>query len=132
MTREQRKLNNIKSIVKEAYDKVNENNGYYVVDVSHLVEELAVELELDVTFDDTEIKDLKKAKFRLSKDNQLATKTFRKTPIVVEKWDFSEYTLRFGKGRGKELEDNTCDIYDITDSTSGFFTDLFQQYKENV
>jgi len=129
MTKEQKKLNNIKSIVKDAYEKVNENHGHYVVDVSHFVNELAEELELDVTFNADEIGDLKNANFKLSKDNKIATKMFKKIPVFVEKWEFSEYTLRFGKGRGRELETETSDIYDITNS-SGFFAELFNQYKE--
>lgn len=132
MTNEKRKLTNIKSIVKEAYELVNENGGYYVVDVSHLIEELAIELELDETFNGEEISDLKRAGYKLSKDNKVATRKFRGIPVSVTKWEFSEYNLKFGQGRRKELEDNTGDLYDITDSTSGFFQSLLETYKEEI
>lgn len=133
MTKEYKKLKrqiaNLKSIVSDAYEKVHENNGFYVVDVSELVDEMATELELDETFDATEIKDLKKAKFTLSKDNKTATKKYWNVPVTVTKCEFSEYNLKFGTGKN-ELEDGTPDFYDVTDSTSGFFTELFNQFKE--
>jgi len=127
MTNEQRKLRVITSLVKDMWEKINEDNGYYVKDLSYEIEELASELELDTTFDSSEIIDLKKAGFKLSKDNQTATKLFKGTPVIVEKWNFSEYTLRFGKGRRKELEDNTDDLSDVK-STSFFFKELYYSY----
>lgn len=131
MTNEKRKLTNIKSIVKEAYNLVNKNGGHYVVDVSHLIEELAVELELDETFDSEEIRDLKKAGYKLSKDNKTATRKFKGVPVTLTKWEFSKYYLKFGNGKRKEFEDNTYDLNDVF-STSGFFKELFKSYKEVI
>lgn len=129
MTKEKRQLKNITNIVKEAYELVNENNGYYVVDVSHFIKELAEELKLDQIFETQEIADLKKAGYKLSKDNKTATRKFQDIDVTVEKWEFSGYVLRFGKGRRKELADTVNDLYDVR-STSGFFKELFHSYKE--
>lgn len=130
MTKADKKLKNIENIVRYMYNKVNEDGGSYVVDMSFDINDLAVELEFDITFDNSEIKSLNKLGFKLSKDNKRAIKIFRNTTVNVEKIDFSEYTLRFNKIKSKKFEDDiTNDLSDMK-STSRFFKVLYKSIKQ--
>ena len=124
MNADKMKLENIKSVVEDMVEAVKEFG-----DLDYLVSELASMLDLDITFNSYERKVLEKAGFMIHNNKQSATKLWNKVLITVEKSD-NEYFLRFGKGRYKELEDNTDDLGDITWSKSAFFSDLYNEYKE--
>lgn len=121
--KEKKQLENIKSIVREAYDKVNENDGYYVVDVSHLIEELAVELGFDITFNAQEISDLKKAKFKIDKTNTEATRIYKKITITVFKNNFDCYLVKFGSPKRALF-----DIYDLNEISGKDLEILYKEY----
>ena len=124
MSRDKRKLEEVKSIVEDMVKALQEN-----YDLELLVEELVSILDLDISFTADERKRLEKAGFMVHNDKQSATKLWNKVLVTVEK-NFNEYVLRFGKGRRAELEDNTDDLGDVTWSKSAFFSDLYYEYKE--
>jgi len=124
MNADKMKLENVKGVVEDMVEAVKEFG-----DLDYLVSELASMLDLDITFNSYERKVLEKAGFMIHNNKQSATKLWNKVLITVEKSD-NEYFLRFGKGRYKELEDNTDDLGDITWSKSAFFSDLYNEYKE--
>lgn len=130
MTKEQKKLDNLKSLVKDAYKKVNENHGYYVVDVSDLIEEMACELDLDVTFDDKEIKELKNLEFTLPKldNNQTATKKYKGVLVTVNKEGFDWYCLTFSKGK----DESSVDIYGFDELRGKNFKNFFNDFINNA
>ena len=128
MSNAERKLRVVESFVRDMYNKINENGGHYVVDLSYDVEELVEELELNTTFDATEIKFLEKAGYRISKSKQIASREFKMIPVFVEKTDFSYYILRFGKSRRKGLEQDFTKLEDAK-STSLFFKKSYRVYK---
>jgi len=131
MNRAQMKLKNIESLVKDMVEKTQGSS--YMVDLSFEVEELASILDLDITFDEKEIKILTKANFMIHNDRQTASKLWRKIPIFVSKNGYLDYSLTFGKGRYKELENSVYDDLDQVINTRGeFFTELFQSYKEVI
>ncbi len=126
MTEEQKKLKRISLIVKDMWEKINDySSGYYVKDLSNEVESLVFELDLDTLFVSSEIKCLEKAGFTLSKDNKIATKTFKGVTISIEKRYMSEYTMseyNMGFGKGKS---NTITIYDLTDAVKANFLNKY-------
>lgn len=124
--RENRKLMNIKSLVKEAYDIVNDDIHS---DISHIIEDLAVELELNTIFNDVEIKQLLKNKYKISKDKKSATKKYRNMPIRVIKIDFNEYVLTLGNVKMENFEDVVVDITDVL-TNSLYFNYIFRKYKK--
>ena len=131
MNRAQMKLKNIESIVKDMIRKTQDVS--YMVDLSFEVEELASELDLDITFDEKEIKILTKANFMVHNDRQTASKLWRKIPIFVSKNSYLDYSLRFGKGRGKELENNVYDdLFQVINSRGEFFNELYADYKKII
>jgi len=129
MNRAQMKLENIKSIVRDMLKQIN--NSGYIVDLTFAVEELACELDLDITFDADEIKALTKAGFKLLNENQQATKIYRNVTVSVEKDGYCNYTLSFGKSKSKFAENETDELSWITNSRSRFFSDAFSDYKDS-
>ena len=131
MTKDRMKLRNIESLVKDMVEKTQGSS--YMVDLSFEVEELASILDLDITFDEKEIKILTKANFMIHNDRQTASKLWKKIPIFISKNGYLDYSLTFGKGRYKELENSVYDDLDqVINSRGEFFSELYADYKKII
>lgn len=88
-----------------------------------LIDDLYSYFNLDITFTPSEIKKLRKNKFRISRHKMSANKVISGNKVSVEKFDYLDYEVRVGN---KRTPANTLGINDLDESiTSSYILGWF-------
>lgn len=123
-------LRNVESLAISMKEKVDQEGGAYVQDLTYEVEDLCLELGLDMTFIPSEIAVLKKLGFKVSTSKFEAKKSINKIPVRVEKTNFDEYEVTVGKGFASVI----FEIYTLEDlsTKNGYLKTELNNYKSNL
>ena len=102
MNIEKRTLENVRALAIDMMNKINEDGGYYIKDLSYEVEELISQLDLDMIFIPTEIQELKKNGFKVSLNKTVAKIVYNKVPVSIAKSNWNEYQLLIGRASNRK------------------------------
>lgn len=123
MTKEKKMLDRIKTIVEEIM-VIKEEGAYISSPIDTLIEDAYMSLNLDGEFNFTERRILKAGGYKFNKENDVATKTFKKVPIKIWKNGFNFYSIQIGKGRNHGF----TDLDDLKDCSGKNFLKLFNDF----